>query len=67
MILVKGVTDSETGAVYVIGYEGPVALVGAAFKEGLEGGADGRFVGGLKVSELIEGILVGSIEAAGRI
>ena len=42
----------------VFGYEGPAALAGAVFEEGLEGGTYGGFVGNAELGELVKGCVV---------
>ena len=42
----------------VFGHEGPAALTGAVFEEGLKGGPHGSFVGDAKLGELVEGNVV---------
>ena len=43
----------------VFGHEGPAALTGAVFEEGLECGAHRGFVGNAELGELVEGGVVG--------
>ena len=50
---------AAAGVEGVFGHEGPAALAGAVFEEGLEGGADGGFVGDAEVCKPVErGVIV---------
>ena len=59
----EGAVDDDAlaaaGVDGVFGHEGPAGLAGAVLEEGLEGGANGGFVGDAKAGELVEGGVVG--------